>query len=185
MLHFLAFLEFLTAIVGTPRQVWFVLMSLCTWVDAWSCFQWIRLAHRHNPHPCRCNSLPSQRVSSQGAWSVFAIIFTHIVFGGFTRPILFVALIHTITFGFDLAVFIVALTYPPYTEGCANSSTKGCHILRAAIGLDGALWYDPTVLRGNGRIFFLLSAFVLCYDSRAWDARGYGGAGVRRPRYYY
>jgi hypothetical protein len=51
-----------------------------------------------------------------------------------------IALLHTITFGFDLAVFIVALTYPPYVNGCASSSSKGCEILKAAIGLDAALW---------------------------------------------
>jgi hypothetical protein len=47
---------------------------------------------------------------------------------------------HLIAFAFDLAVFIVALTYPPYTDGCANSTYKGCEMLKAAIGFDAVLW---------------------------------------------
>ena len=68
------------------------------------------------------------------------VIIAHLAFGGFTRPILCVGLLHIITFAFDLAVFIVALTYPPYINGCANSTYQGCQIDRAAIGLDGVLW---------------------------------------------
>jgi hypothetical protein len=51
-----------------------------------------------------------------------------------------IALLHTVTFAFDLAVFIVALMYPPYTDGCATSDDKGCQMLKAAIGLDAVLW---------------------------------------------
>ena len=51
-----------------------------------------------------------------------------------------VAIIHVITFAFDLAVFIVALTFTPYTF-CSNSSAKGCEMDKAAIAMDGALWY--------------------------------------------
>jgi hypothetical protein len=64
----------------------------------------------------------------------------HFLFGGFTRPIFIIAFLHAITFGFDLAAFIVALIYPPYTDGCANSDYKGCQMLKAAIGLDAVLW---------------------------------------------
>jgi hypothetical protein len=76
----------------------------------------------------------------QGAWSLFVVILAHFLFGGFTRPILLIAFLHTITFAFDLAVFIVALTYSPYTDGCATSDYKGCQMLKAAIGLDAVLW---------------------------------------------
>ena len=69
------------------------------------------------------------------------MIFAHVSFGTFARPILFVGVMHLIAFGFDLAVFIVALTYPPYTDGCANSTYKGCEMLKAAIGFVAVLWY--------------------------------------------
>jgi len=68
------------------------------------------------------------------------VILAHCLFGGFTRPILFIAFLHTITFGFDLAVFIIALTFSPYTDGCATSDYKGCQMLKAAIALDAVLW---------------------------------------------
>lgn len=77
----------------------------------------------------------------QGALSLAVVIFAHILFGGLTRPILCVGFLHFITFAFDLATFIVALTYPPYTtDNCATNPYKGCQILKAAIGLDGVLW---------------------------------------------
>jgi len=69
------------------------------------------------------------------------VIIAHLLFGGLVRPILLVGFLHFITFCFDLAVFIVALTYPPYTQGCSTSNYKGCQMERAAIGLDGVLWY--------------------------------------------
>lgn len=54
-----------------------------------------------------------------------------------------VGFIHVITFAFDLAVFVIALTFSPYTDCSAtNSDSKGCEILKAAIAIDGALWYD-------------------------------------------
>jgi len=68
------------------------------------------------------------------------VIFAHFAFGGLTRPILLVGALHIITFAFDLAVFVVALTYPPYTQGCNTSTYQGCQMERAAIGLDGVLW---------------------------------------------
>ena len=58
---------------------------------------------------------------------------------GLTRPIAVVAFLHFVGFAFDLAAFVVALTYPPYT-GCHNSEYKGCEMLKAAIGLDAVLW---------------------------------------------
>jgi hypothetical protein len=66
---------------------------------------------------------------------------SHLFFGGMTRPILIVGVLHLLAFAFDLAVFIVALTYPPYIGGCATSTYKGCEMLKAAIGLDAVLWY--------------------------------------------
>jgi hypothetical protein len=69
-----------------------------------------------------------------------AVLLTHFIFGGMTRPIMMVAIIHIITFAFDLAVFIVALTFTPYTF-CGDSDGKGCEMLKAAIAMDGALWY--------------------------------------------
>ena len=51
-----------------------------------------------------------------------------------------VGLLHVAAFGFDLAAFIVALTYPPYSTGCDDSTFKWCEIEKAAIGLIGALW---------------------------------------------
>lgn len=71
---------------------------------------------------------------------MLVVIIAHLVFGGFTRPLICVGFLHLITFAFDLAVFIVALTFPPYTDGCATSTYKGCQMLRAAIGLVGVLW---------------------------------------------
>jgi len=65
---------------------------------------------------------------------------SHFAFGGFVRPILMVGLLHVAAFGFDLAAFIVALTYPPYSTGCDDSTFKWCEIEKAAIGLIGALW---------------------------------------------
>ena len=56
--------------------------------------------------------------------------------GGF-----FELLLHLITFGFDLAVFIYALLNYPYSNGCSGSTTKECQLVKAAIGLDGALLY--------------------------------------------
>jgi hypothetical protein len=80
-----------------------------------------------------------QELIFQGVWSIVAVILTHFIFGGFTRPILLVAFIHAITFAFDLAVFIVALTFTPYTF-CDDSEAKGCEMVKAAVGIDGALW---------------------------------------------
>jgi hypothetical protein len=71
---------------------------------------------------------------------MLAVVLAHFLFGGFTRPIMFIALLHVVTFAFDLAVFIVALTFSPYTDGCATSDYKGCQMLKAAIGLDAVLW---------------------------------------------
>ena len=71
---------------------------------------------------------------------MFVVIVSHYWFGAWSRPLFGVALLHVIAFGFDLAAFIVALTSHPYMGGCANSDSKGCVMLRAAIGLDGVLW---------------------------------------------
>jgi hypothetical protein len=72
--------------------------------------------------------------------SLLVVIMAHLSFGSLTRPILCVGLMHFVAFAFDLAVFIVALTFPPYTNGCANSTYKGCEMLKAAIGFDAVLW---------------------------------------------
>jgi len=100
------------------------------------------LASSHYPPRRRCipRFLPDTNILLQGAFSLLVVLVAHVSFGSFTRPILYVGLIHFIAFGFDLAVFIVALTYPPYTNGCANSTYKGCEMLKAAIGFDAVLW---------------------------------------------
>jgi hypothetical protein len=72
--------------------------------------------------------------------SLAAVIFAHVLFGGLTRPILYVGFLHVFIFAFDLATFIVALKYPPYTsDNCATQKIKECQILKAAIGLDAVL----------------------------------------------
>jgi hypothetical protein len=76
----------------------------------------------------------------QGIWSFIAVIAAHFTFGGFARPIMCVGFLSLITFAFDLAVFVIALTFPPYTSGCVNSTYKGCEILKAAIALVAVLW---------------------------------------------
>ena len=44
-------------------------------------------------------------------------------------------------FVLDLVAFIVALSNYPYSSGCNTSAYSGCTTLKAAIGLDGALWH--------------------------------------------
>lgn len=73
---------------------------------------------------------------------MLVVVMAHFAFGGFTRPILWVGFLHFLAFAFDLAAFVVALTYPPYTTGCSNSTYKWCEVEKAAIGLIGALWYQ-------------------------------------------
>lgn len=72
---------------------------------------------------------------------MLVVILAHILFGGFIRPLFYVGFLHLITFAFDLAVFVIALTFPPYTSGCADSEYKGCEMLKAAIGFLAVLWY--------------------------------------------
>jgi hypothetical protein len=67
------------------------------------------------------------------------VMLTHCLFVGLTRPIAMATLLHFVAFAFDLATFVVALTYPPYT-GCQNSQYKGCEMLNADIGFDAVLW---------------------------------------------
>jgi hypothetical protein len=69
------------------------------------------------------------------------VVIAHFTFGGMVRPLLFVGFLHFAAFAFDLAVFVIALTYTPYVNGCSTSSYKGCEMERAAIAIDGVLWY--------------------------------------------
>lgn len=41
----------------------------------------------------------------------------------------------------DLVAFCVALSSYPYSAGCDTSGYTGCTTLKAAIGLDGVLWF--------------------------------------------
>jgi hypothetical protein len=51
----------------------------------------------------------------------------------------FIGLLHFLAFGVNIAAFVVGLTSPFYTDGCATSNFEGCQILRAAIGMAGVL----------------------------------------------
>jgi len=145
MLHFIAFLEFVIAVVGmhpsnrtiVSRLILVFALGLALGLSSSGFPGWpvaiILLLTAVSP---RSSGLSD----TQGAWSILVVILAHLAFGGFTRPILCVGFLHIVTFAFDLAVFIVALTYPPYINGCSTSTSKGCQIERAAIGLDGVLW---------------------------------------------
>jgi hypothetical protein len=156
------------------------------------------MGNRNHPHPRRCTlqiPLLQHANLTQGILTILVVILSHFAFGGWTRPILWVGFLHFIGFAFNLAAFIVALTYPPYVDGCANSTYKWCEVEKAAIGLIGVLWYRPTHLlfpnlvirRLTCRIFFLISTFILCVDGNAYSSRGVGNRTPGRgySRYYY
>jgi len=50
-------------------------------------------------------------------------------------------------FVLDLVAFIVGLNSYPYSSGCNTSAYSGCTTLKAAIGLDGALWHVLIIRR--------------------------------------
>ena len=52
------------------------------------------------------------------------------------------AILHFMALGIDLAAFIVALTGFPYNPTCVISNFSSCQKLKAAIALDGVLWYE-------------------------------------------
>jgi hypothetical protein len=52
------------------------------------------------------------------------------------------SILHFLAFGIDLAAFIVALTGFPYNPTCVLLNFSGCIKLKAAIALDGVLWYE-------------------------------------------
>jgi hypothetical protein len=74
-----------------------------------------------------------------GIWGIVVVILAHGLFTGLARPIMHVAFLHFTAFALALAAFAVALTYAPYTD-CHDSDYKGCHMLKADIGLDCVLW---------------------------------------------
>jgi hypothetical protein len=77
---------------------------------------------------------------------MFVVVAVHFLFGGLARPIGVATFLVFAAFVFDLATFIYALLNWPYTD-CQNSNWKGCEMIKAAIGLDCALWYS-LVFRG-------------------------------------
>lgn len=69
------------------------------------------------------------------------------------------------TFVLDLVAFCVALSTYPYSAGCDTSSYSGCTTLKAAIGLDGALWSDFNKYPADlGRILILLGAIFSVFS---------------------
>jgi hypothetical protein len=74
---------------------------------------------------------------SQGAWSLFVCLAS---FCCRTPPL--AVILRVIAVILDLVAFIVALTNFPFSSGCSSNGSTGCQVLKAAIGIDGALWYD-------------------------------------------
>jgi hypothetical protein len=75
----------------------------------------------------------------QGAWALFVIMILTCIAEGHEGGLL--AASHLVAFILGLVAFVVALTNYPYTAGCAVGNSEGCDTLKAAMGIDCALWY--------------------------------------------
>jgi len=73
---------------------------------------------------------------NEGAWSLFICLASFCC-----RAPPFAIFLRVIAVILDLVAFIVALTNFPYSAGCDTNGSSGCQVLKAAIGVDGVLWY--------------------------------------------
>lgn len=118
----------------------------------------------------------------RGAWSLFVMLLA-VCFSDGTGGIM--GVLHIMALGIDLAAFIVALTEFPYNPTCVLSDSSGCQTLKAAIALDGVLWYEYILTNTEGRVLFLLTSWMIyAYNSGSSPPRG-AEARRRRGVYYY
>jgi len=105
-----------------------------------------------------------------GAWSLFVCLAS---FCCRTPPL--AVILRVIAVILDLVAFIVALTNFPFSSGCSSNGSTGCQVLKAAIGIDGALW-----------ILFIVSMCTLGNSrEREVEVRVEREREVRRGPYYY